>query len=67
MNNNINNNNNQIMANSDNTNNIQHNTNVIENHSSNIKESILKKLNIIEKNIEKSYKDNNDKGLVLKK
>lgn len=65
MNNNINNN--QIMTNNDNMNNFKYNINAIENNSSKIKESIVEKLSIIEKNIEKSYKDNNDKGLVLKK
>lgn len=65
MNNNINNN--QVISNIYNMNNSQNDANNIEDKSSNIKESIIEKLSIIEKNIEKSYKDNNDKGLVLKK
>ena len=65
MNNNINNN--QVISNIYNMNNSQNDANNIEDKSSNIKESIIEKLNVIEKNIEKSYKDNNDKGLVLKK
>ena len=65
MNNNINND--QVISNIYNMNNSQNDANNIEDKSSNIKESIIEKLNVIEKNIEKSYKDNNDKGLVLKK